>query len=142
MKGKARIDGDAVQVEFRLPLAMDGPVPKVMREEPARELGPKEKATHSPGFRAVNWFGVEYFFSPMQARVVAMLWAAWQEGTGGGQVEQDALLLGAESDQQRLRDLFGRGDHPAWGTMIVPALDHGGAVGCFMLQPPADVTGG
>lgn len=140
MKGKARIDGDEVEVTYRVPLAVG--VPRTApRPELERELGEKEKATHSPGFRSVNWFGEVYYFTPMQARVVAQLWQAWKDGDGDGSIHQDALLADADSDQQKLRDLFGRGDHPAWGTMIVASLDKGGQRGCYMLNAP-DRPGG
>jgi hypothetical protein len=136
MKGKAKLVDGEVEVTYRVPLAVEGPPPRRPAAEPGPELSEKEKATHSPGFTAVNWFGTVYQFSRMQGRVVAMLWHAWKDGDGDGAIHQDVLLQDADSDQQRLRDLFNKGDHPAWGTMIIAALDKGGQRGCYTLNVP------
>lgn len=140
MKGEAEIVGNEVRVGFTLPLLgtinVDAPPRRVAEPE---ELPPeKSRATHSPGFTAVNWFGTVYYFTPKQRRVVASLWQAWKGEEGDGAIHQDVLLSDAESDQQKLRDLFDRGDHPAWGTMIIAALDRGGQRGCYMLNVAAE----
>lgn len=133
---RARIDGGEVEVTYRVPLAGDRPAPKRV---PEPEPVARDRPSYSPGFRAVNWYGTMYHFTPTQARVVAQLWQAWQNGDGDGSVQQVILLEAADSDQQRLRDLFNRGDHPAWGTMIIAALDRGGSSGCYMLNAREDV---
>lgn len=139
MKGKAKIvgDGSEVEVTYRVPVD-HGPRPAPRPSEQERVASEKEKATHAPGFSSVNWFGIIYRFTKMQALVVASLWQAWKEQEGDGAIHQDALLADADSDQQKLRDLFDRGGHAAWGTLIVPALGKGGQRGCYMLNVPAD----
>src|SRR5947209_6250518 len=77
-------------------------------------------ARHSPDFRSVHWYGKDYLFTPMQAKVVEQLWLAWKNGTPG--VGHHTLLEAADSEQDRLsgvfRDRQGR-LHPCWEEMIV-----------------------
>ena len=81
------------------------------------------------GFTCVRWHGAAYTFGPMQARIVRVLWEAWERGVPD--VDQRWLLNEAGSDSDRLLDVF-RG-HPAWGAMIA-----GGAVrGTYRLADPA-----
>lgn len=80
---------------------------------------------HGPGFASVLWDGASYAFSPTQARVVAQLWEAWENGTPD--VRQELLLSEAGSESDRLVDLFR--DHEAWGKFIVS----GEAKGTFRL---------
>lgn len=48
------------------------------------ELAIREgKATHSVDFASVWWCGTYYEFTPLQAGVVSVLWAAWENGTPG-----------------------------------------------------------
>src|SRR5262245_48278398 len=74
-------------------------------------------ARHGPDFRSVHWFGVDHVFSPKQAAVVGLLWAAWE----GGNPDLSHDYLAAEAEiRGRVADVFrsnGR-RHPAWGTMI------------------------
>jgi hypothetical protein len=77
-----------------------------------------QRPTHSPDFRCVDWFGTEYTFTPTQAACVRVLWEAWEQRAP--ELGQDRIAADAESDAQRLRDVFTKGKHPAWGTMIVP----------------------
>ena len=78
---------------------------------------PQLKDRHSPDFRSVYWCGQHFEFSPMPAKVVEILWKALENNTPN--VGQDYLLAETESRSDRLRDLFNKGKHPAWGTMIV-----------------------
>ena len=51
-------------------------------------------ARHSVDFREVRWFGRSYTFTPTQAVVVRILWAAWEHGTA--RVGAAAILEGAD----------------------------------------------
>jgi hypothetical protein len=77
----------------------------------------RREARHSEDYRSVNWFGVSYIFTPLQAAIVRQLWEAAENGTpdvGGA-----ALLENAGSDVSAKRlDLVFRG-HGAWKHMIV-----------------------
>jgi hypothetical protein len=95
---------------------------------PGQGHAPASRATHSPDFRSVHWFGQDYHFTPGQAACVAVLWAAWEKKTPA--VGQRHILAEAELDSTRLSDLF-KG-HPAWKTMIVP----GKSKGTYQLQEP------
>jgi hypothetical protein len=89
---------------------------------------PEPRATHSPDFRSVNWFGTEHSFTPNQATVVAALWKSWEKHAPD--VGDEYLLELADSNSGRL-DLVFR-NHAAWGTMIVP----GGTRGTRRLVEP------
>lgn len=99
---------------------------------------PRIGVFHAPGFEAVNWFGTVFTFTRKQRVVVAALWQAWQQGYHW--VDQAALLEDAESAQTRLGDLFDRGRHPAWGTMIRPAGGGEAPAGCYRLAMPDWLT--
>ena len=87
-------------------------------------------ARHSRDFASVNWYGTYYTFTAAQARVVAALWEAWQNGTPD--VRQETLLDEAGSESRKLANLFR--DHPAWGVLIVP----GAARGLYRLVSPPE----
>lgn len=92
----------------------------------------RSRTTHSIDFASVNWFGSLYCFTPMQRRVVAVLWQAWENGTPD--VAERTILEEAESDSGNLRMLFR--ECAGWGTMIQRSSYHGGPVGCFRLVQP------
>jgi hypothetical protein len=75
--------------------------------------------THADDFSSVKWFGTTYHFTPLQRKIVALLWADWERGGCG--VGSSHLLDQVDSNAGLLRELFRlRGkEHPAWGTMIV-----------------------
>lgn len=77
---------------------------------------PARRPTHSPDFRLVVWNDRRYPFSEVQARIVRVLWEAW-EGDEQLDVAQDVLLREAGSVASRLVDLFRR--HGAWNDLIV-----------------------
>lgn len=81
------------------------------------ELAIREgKATHSVDFASVWWFGTYYEFTPLQAGVVSVLWAAWENGAPG--VGQPHLLRHAGAPPTiRLANIFHTSK--AWGEMIV-----------------------
>jgi len=81
-----------------------------------------------PGFACVFWFGANYSFTPNQAKVVEILWRAWEGGTPD--VYHNLLLNAADLGAERLVDVF-KGS-AAWGTLIVP----GQVKGTFRLQEP------
>lgn len=69
---------------------------------------------HSTDFRSVQWFGVEYWFSPTQAKMVSVLWAAWENQTPD--VAGETLLEESGSTASRVYDVF-KG-HSSWGEMV------------------------
>jgi hypothetical protein len=98
--------------------------------ESGRQGSPR--ASHSPDFASINWFGKPYGFTPTQRRIVAVLWQAWEQGTPD--VSEQTILREAESDSGGLRMLF-RGS-PAWDELIQRSSWHGGPAGCFRLAAP------
>jgi hypothetical protein len=70
-----------------------------------------EHCTHGPDFRSVVWHGKPYYFTPLQAAVVALLWNA------RGEVGGSYLLENAGSRCRSLSELFN--GNPAFGEMIV-----------------------
>lgn len=80
-----------------------------------------DKPLAGPGFRTILWRGTTYTFGPGQARAVERLWKAWEAGTPD--VPDAELLEAAESEGQRLRDVFKNSD--AWDTIIVPGAGKG-----------------
>ena len=90
--------------------------------------GPDPK--HSSDYRLVYWPGLGQFsFGDLQAKAVARLWRAWEEGVPGVVGE---LVVQAAGATGTLRDLFR--SHPAWLHLIV----QGPRRGTFMLpaEPP------
>ncbi len=97
---------------------------------------PLNPERHSVDFCSVHWHGTDYTFTPMQAKIVGMLWAA--RGNGTPQIGAPTLLGSGGSSNDRLQDVFkSKGkSHPAWGTLIV----QGNGKGAFMLQKPPQVA--
>lgn len=81
---------------------------------------------HSTDFRSVRWFGRPYTFTATQAACVQVLWQNWEQGTPV--ISELTILDQAGSAGDRLRDVFDKGKHSAWGTMIRP-----GGKGVFQL---------
>jgi hypothetical protein len=136
VRGSARVHGDGrvdVMLQFQTPATVPPPGSRGLATatESCGAVAGEDRPSHTRGFASARWRGVQYAFSPTQRLVVAALWGAWQDGTRW--MMQEALLEQAESDGCRLRDLF-RG-HPAWGTMIVPAVNYGGPPGSYRLAP-------
>lgn len=90
------------------------------------------RASHSPDFASVVWFGVPYSFTPMQRSIVAVLWSAWEQGTPD--VAEKTLLAEADSESPNVRVLMK--DSKAWRTMIQRSSLHGGPPGCLRLVGP------
>jgi hypothetical protein len=92
------------------------PLPRVV-DEPVR------LPRHSPDFRSVNWFGVSYAFTPLQAACVRVLWEAWENGTP--EVSGERLLESSDTDRdtKRIDTVFQ--NHPAWKTVIVSGTTKG-----------------
>lgn len=76
------------------------------------------EAAHSLDFRSVRWFGTRYDFTSTQAACLKILWNCWEQGTPG--IGELTILEAAGSGADRLRDVFGKGKHPAWGKLIRP----------------------
>jgi hypothetical protein len=93
---------------------------------------PIPSATHSSDFSTVQWYGTQYDFTKTQAACVKVLWEAWENKTPG--ISEETILENAGSCGSRLRDVFDKGKHRAWGTMIVKA-----GKGRFQLQEPKKV---
>ena len=70
---------------------------------------------HSIDFACVHWEGTHYSFTATQARIVRVLWGAWEERVP--EVRQETLLESVGSESRNVADLF-KG-HLAWGTLIV-----------------------
>ncbi len=112
----------------------------------SRSPATKEKETvaaqtsHSSDFRSVNWFGHSFTFgSGQQAEIVKMLWEEWEEGGDSICVAEiskrlfKADLRGKYSEFRIIhvfRNRKGKGNHPAWKTMIVSERP-----GIYKLQP-------
>lgn len=81
--------------------------------------------THSPDYRECTVRGETFHFSPGQAAVVRQLWE--NHDRGNADLGQETLLEGADSEGNRVRDLFRvrGGIHLAWGTLIVPGSTRG-----------------
>jgi hypothetical protein len=96
------------------------------REEPVRI------PRHSADFRSVNWFGVSYSFTALQAACVRVLWEAWENGTP--EVSGERILESSDTDRdtRRIDTVFQ--NHPAWRTMIVG----GSTKGTYQLCAPGD----
>ncbi|MEO8494180.1 MAG: hypothetical protein ABI614_03855 [Planctomycetota bacterium] len=93
---------------------------KPVAEKMARESGkPTSDVAHAPDFRSVSWFGESYTFTPTQAACVKVMWRYWEQRTPA--LSELTILDEAGSSGDRLRDVFDKGKHPAWGTMITPA---------------------
>jgi len=74
----------------------------------------------SADFRAYCWQGERFEFSKMQAAAVKVLWTAAQS-KGPPELHQNYIIKQIDSGNDRLRDVFKKGKHPAWGTLIVKA---------------------
>ena len=100
-------------------------------ETAAESVKPTREVEHSTDFRSVWWCGQDYTFTPNQAACVKLLWENWERGTPD--VGEQTILEFIDSNQDRLRDIFVKGEHPAWGTMIKP----GDTKGAFRLAKSA-----
>jgi len=96
-------------------------------EAPQEGTTGEKGCSHSPDFRSANWHGVVHEFTGKQAQVVEALWQTWAIGAPS---IGEAYLLSvidpdAESKNLKLKGLFDKGGHSAWGTMIVPGSRKG-----------------
>jgi hypothetical protein len=98
-----------------------------LRTQPAAE--PKTDGQAADEFRSVLWHGQVYGFSPAQAKVVAALWAARENGKPD--VADEQLLRASGSLNGKLADVFN--GSPAWGTLIT----EGAARGTHRIAPPS-----
>jgi hypothetical protein len=90
---------------------------------------------HSDDFTSVVWYGTEYYFRRgMQADSVKALWAQWEKSPGLGLHAGTILgLLDSSIERDRFRLPLVFREHPAWGTMIVPA-----GTGAYKLAAPPE----
>lgn len=95
---------------------------RIKSEDSAYELTAAETSSgkcdvaHSDDFRSVLWFGEQYTFTTIQAACVKILWRHWQQRTPV--IGEAELLRESGSAGDRLRDVFDKGKHRAWKTMI------------------------
>jgi hypothetical protein len=70
-------------------------------------------------YRQVFWFGEIHPFTKQQAKVIALLWEAWESG-GDPDLPQSYILNKVGTAQNKLALLFREHGvyHKAWGTMI------------------------
>lgn len=94
----------------------------------SRDEDDRLNTAHGIDFRSVRWFGEAYEFTSTQAACVKVLWEHWEQRTSA--VGETSILESAGAGGERLRDIFDKGKHPAWGTMIVDSRK-----GAFRLQP-------
>lgn len=95
--------------------------------EPSPPL--EANAAHSTDFRSVRWFGERFTFTTTQAACIRILWQNWEQGTPV--ISELTVLDSAGATCDRLRDVFNKGKHPAWGTLVRPAVK-----GAFCLAEP------
>ncbi len=121
-------DAQIVRIKGEAAAAVDG-------EQREHATADAKTASHSPDFRSVKWFGVPYTFTTNQAKCVALLWRAWENGTPD--MDGMSVVTDADVQQARFLDVFkSRGKmHSAWKTMIVSQ-----AKGAYRLAEPADVV--
>ncbi len=98
-------------------------------DDGAEPIPAESDVAHSTDFRSVRWFGERFTFTTTQAACVQVLWRNWQQGTPV--ISEVTVLDDAGSAGDRLRDVFDKGKHPAWGTLIKPA-----GKGAFCLAEP------
>jgi hypothetical protein len=98
-------------------------------DQEAEGMPARSDVAHSTDFRSGRWFGKQFTFTTTQAACVQVLWRNWEQGTPV--ISEVTVLDGAGSAGDRLRDVFSKGIHPAWGTLIKPARK-----GAFQLVEP------
>lgn len=106
-----------VPVQRLLPLPEPPPEPP-----PGAEAGGEAggQPWHSAGFLAVEHEGVRYTFTKQQARVIEVLWAAWEKGEPGVAEAELLKASGSSNGRERLYEVFrSRGTNPAWGVLVV-----------------------
>jgi hypothetical protein len=105
--------------ELMYAVAQDNPHPGYLLSVNQEAKPPNVEVAHSEDFRSVRWCGRDYNFTPMQASCVRVLWEAWENGSPV--VGQAHIIDRAGSAGSRLQDVFEKGKHPAWGTLIIKA---------------------
>lgn len=109
--------------------------PSLESGEAAPTDGDDRPCTHGPDFRSVCWCGEPFEFTALQAAGVDILWRAWEKRSPSVSESYIFERIAPETGNARLRALFGKGTHPAWGTMIV----HGLTKGTFRLSDPPEI---
>lgn len=120
---EAALDNEKAPLGFPLPSRTDN--------VPASDVQPNESFRHSEDFTSVHWCGNDYNFTKTQAACVKVLCEAWENKTPA--LKEETILEKAGSCGNRLRDVFDKGKHPAWGKMIVTV-----GKGRFQLQKPKE----
>lgn len=88
----------------------------------------------SPDYRSIFWFGEWYYFTPVQARCVDLLWRNWEAGLSG--LGGDFLLEEAESTSSKLSAVFRRNEAWKKGVIFSPQR------GVYSLRVPGDLEQG
>lgn len=87
-----------------------------------------------PGYRSVRWGSKTFEFTPTEAACVEVMYKALMARTPAIHFREILDLAGTSADKEtgRLRDVFRKGNHPAWGAMIVKV----GARGLYRIALP------
>lgn len=83
----------------------------------------------SSDFRSLNWGDRIFTFTTTQSACVNVMYRDYENKTPT--LSETSILDAAGSASSRLRDVFGKGKHPAWGTLIVQS-----GKGIFRLAEP------
>lgn len=80
-----------------------------------------------PGYRSVRWGSKTFEFTPTEAACIEVMYKALMARTPAIHFREIMDLAGTSADKEsgRLRDVFRKGKHPAWGAMIVKADGQG-----------------
>ena len=105
------------------------------------EALPEYAYAHSDDFRSIVWDGKSYTFTPMQAACMRVLWENWKRGTP--EVGEQSILVDERvaTPQLRLSQVFDKGKHPAWGSVIVPGATKGSSRLAESMKKTAIPTG-
>lgn len=96
------------------------------------KIDSEKQVRHSSDFRYVNWFGIDYAFTAMQADAIEILYENWRKGTPD--LGEAFILSTIDSDGSQLKDIFKH--HSAWGIMI----QQGATKGSHRLVSPEEIS--
>jgi hypothetical protein len=100
-------------------------LPMLPSPAPAARHGarqPRAPRRHGLGFRTVIWDDEEFYFTELQAKVIALLWEQMEAGTPDVP-DRELLKACGPNPPDRLRDLFR--DSPSWGRLLIESPTRG-----------------
>ncbi len=121
--GRYTVIGDAVRCSLYAIDAIAGSKSESIRADAEPIFRP------SSDFRSLNWGGELFTFTTTQAACVEVMYQDYVNKTPT--LSETSILEAAGSASDRLRDVFKKGKHPAWDTLIVPS-----GKGMFRLADP------